>query len=169
MFNAVEQFSKEIDVLSKDNQALKDEVNRLKGEQGKPNPCAQTNNKNNNHSTREKQILWMRVSHPPKRHRCQLKLEAHIPVNLRGYAIVLFKEKAIRRSWHNEEWWFSVSDIVAVLTDSANPTDYIKKIRSRDKALAQGWGQIVTPLVLETQGGKQRINCANTDLKVRLE
>ncbi len=43
LFTAVEQFSKEIDVLRKDNQALKDEVNRLKGEQGKPNPRAQTN------------------------------------------------------------------------------------------------------------------------------
>lgn len=50
LFTAVEQFSKEIDVLRKDNQALKDEVNRLKGEQGKPNPRAQTN-KNNDHSS----------------------------------------------------------------------------------------------------------------------
>lgn len=50
LFTAVEQFSKEIDVLRKDNQALKDEVNRLKGEQGKPNSRAQTN-KNNDHSS----------------------------------------------------------------------------------------------------------------------
>jgi len=83
-------------------------------------------------------------------------------------AIVLFKEKTIRRTWHNEEWWFSVSDVVAALTDSVNPTDYIKKMRSRDKELAQGWGQIVTPLILETQGGKQSTNCANTEGMFRI-
>jgi len=77
--------------------------------------------------------------------------------------IVVFQEKSVRRTWHQDEWWFSVQDIVAVLTDSANPADYIKKIRSRDKELAQGWGQLVTPLPLETEGGVQRGNCANTE------
>ena len=77
--------------------------------------------------------------------------------------IVVFQEKAIRRTWYNSEWWFSVLDVVGVLTDSANPADYIKKIRGRDSELAKGWGQIVTPLVLETEGGAQRTNCANTE------
>ncbi|MBS4097514.1 MAG: Bro-N domain-containing protein [Sulfuricella sp.] len=77
--------------------------------------------------------------------------------------LVVFQETAIRRTWHNEEWWFSIADVVAVLTDSVNPSDYIKKIRSRDKALSQGWGQIVTPLRIETAGGIQRVNCANTE------
>lgn len=77
--------------------------------------------------------------------------------------IVVFQEKSVRRTWHQDEWWFSVQDIVAVLTDSANPADYIKKIRLRDKELAQGWGQLVTPLPLETEGGVQRGNCANTE------
>lgn len=60
-------------------------------------------------------------------------------------AIVLFNEQTIRRTWHNEEWWFVVADIVQALTDTANVTDYIKKMRRRDESLAQGWGQIVTP------------------------
>lgn len=77
--------------------------------------------------------------------------------------LVVFQEKAIRRTWHNEEWWFAVSDVVAVLTDSINPSDYIKKIRLRDNELSQGWGQIVTPLRIETEGGIQRVNCANTE------
>jgi len=77
--------------------------------------------------------------------------------------IVVFQERTIRRTWHNNEWWFSVLDVVGVLTDSANPADYIKKIRGRDSELAKGWGQIVTPLVLETEGGAQRTNCANTE------
>lgn len=78
-------------------------------------------------------------------------------------AIVVFKEQTIRRAWHNNEWWFAVADVVTVLTDSVNSADYIKKMRSRDKELAKGWGQIVTPLSIETAGGKQRLNCANTE------
>ena len=77
--------------------------------------------------------------------------------------IIVFQEKTIRRTWHQDEWWFSIQDVVAVLTGSANPADYIKKIRLRDKELSQGWGQFVTPLRLETEGGVQRANCANTE------
>lgn len=40
--------------------------------------------------------------------------------------------------------------------DNVNPTDYIKKMKKRDPELAKGWGQIVTPLSLQTPGGKQR-------------
>lgn len=83
-------------------------------------------------------------------------------------AIVIFREKTIRRAWHNEEWWFAVADVVAALTDSVNPVDYIKKMRSRDKELAKGWGQIVTPLLVETSGGKQKTNCANTGGLLRI-
>jgi len=39
----------------------------------------------------------------------------------------------------------------------------IKDMRRRDKELSKGWGQIATPLAIETKGGKQRINCANTE------
>lgn len=77
--------------------------------------------------------------------------------------IVVFQEKTVRRAWHQNEWWFSVQDVVAVLTDSPNPADYVKKMRLRDKELSQGWGQLVTPLRLETEGGIQRANCANTE------
>jgi hypothetical protein len=76
---------------------------------------------------------------------------------------VVFQEKTVRRTWHDNEWWFSVQDVVAVLTDSTNPADYIKKMRLRDKELSEGWGQLVTPLRLETEGGIQRANCANTE------
>jgi len=75
----------------------------------------------------------------------------------------VFQEKAIRRAWHNEEWWFVVTDVVAILSSSVDPTGYIKKMRLRDKELAQGWVQIVTPLRIETEGGVQKLNCANTE------
>ena len=77
--------------------------------------------------------------------------------------LVVFQEKAIRRTWHNEEWWFAIVDVVAVLTDSVQPEGYVKDLRRRDKALAKGWGQIATPLRIETEGGVQRVNCANTE------
>lgn len=83
-------------------------------------------------------------------------------------AIVIFKEKTIRRTWHNDQWWFAVVDVVVCLTDSVNPTEYIKKMRLRDKELAKGWGQIVTPLAFETKGGRQKINCANTEGILRI-
>ena len=77
--------------------------------------------------------------------------------------IDVFKGREIRRTLHNNEWWFVVTDVVSVLTDSVNPSDYIKKMRSRDKELGKGWGQIVTPLSIETSGGNQKLNCANTE------
>jgi DNA-damage-inducible protein D len=77
--------------------------------------------------------------------------------------LAVFQEKAIRRTLHNEEWWFSIVDVVAVLTDSVQPEGYVKDLRRRDKELAKGWGQIATPLRIETEGGVQRVNCANTE------
>ena len=82
--------------------------------------------------------------------------------------LAVFNDKAIRRTFHNNEWWFSVVDVVGALTDSLNPTDYIKKMRSRDVDLSKGWGQIVTPLLMDTVGGKQKINCANTESIFRI-
>lgn len=82
--------------------------------------------------------------------------------------IAVFKGKKVRRVFKNGQWWFSVADVVEILTDSANVTDYIKKIRKRDEALAKGWGQIVTPLPIETAGGKQKVNCANTEGMFRI-
>lgn len=77
--------------------------------------------------------------------------------------VALFQEKAIRRTWHDNAWWFAIVDVVAVLTDSVQPEGYVKDLRRRDKELAKGWGQIATPLRIETEGGIQRINCANAE------
>ncbi|MBI2339642.1 MAG: hypothetical protein HYU99_04645 [Deltaproteobacteria bacterium] len=66
------------------------------------------------------------------------------------HKLVVFKGKSIRRTLHQNEWWFVVADVVEALTDTPNASDYIKKMRSRDEELAKGWGQIVTPLSVET-------------------
>ena len=78
--------------------------------------------------------------------------------------IALFKGKEVRKTLHNNEWWFSVSDVVQVLTDSSDVKQYIKKIRSRDNELNVNWGTICTPLELIAPDGKTReTNCANTE------
>lgn len=77
--------------------------------------------------------------------------------------IILFETQPIRRTWHKEEWWFVIVDVIKILTDSKNPSGYLKDMRRRDEMLSQGWGQIATPLLIETKGGKQKINCANTE------
>ena len=68
----------------------------------------------------------------------------------------LFNEKQIRTSWNadEEEWYFSVVDVVAVLTDSADPKQYIKKMRTRDPELNSSWGTICTLTKLQATDGK---------------
>ena len=75
----------------------------------------------------------------------------------------LFEGKRIRHIYdeENNKWYFSIEDIVKILTNSINPKDYIKKLRKRDEELSEGWGQIVTPLKMQTAGGLQKVNCAD--------
>ena len=79
--------------------------------------------------------------------------------------IQVFEGKNIRIVWNEQEekYYFAVADIVQVMTDTTNPTDYLKKMRQRDKELPKGWGQIVTPLLFQTAGGKQKINFADLE------
>ncbi len=85
-------------------------------------------------------------------------------------AIKLFEGKHVRSVWDDnaEKWYFSIVDVVAVLTDSVNPTDYIKKMKQRDPLLKEGWGQFVTPLAIQTAGGKQKMNCADAEGMFRI-
>jgi len=85
-------------------------------------------------------------------------------------SIKLFESKQVRSVWNEteEKWYFVVSDVVQVLTDTPNPTDYIKKMKKRDEALAKGWGQIVPPLYVETSGGRQKMGCANAQNLFRI-
>ena len=77
--------------------------------------------------------------------------------------ISIFKGKKIRKTLHENEWFFVIQDIVEALTDSVDPAGYIKDMRRRDEELSKGWGQIATPLPIQTEGGIQQINCANTE------
>ncbi|MFA5887043.1 MAG: Bro-N domain-containing protein [Patescibacteria group bacterium] len=77
--------------------------------------------------------------------------------------ISLFRGKKVRKTIHKSEWWFVIADVVEILTDSVDPQGYIKDMRRRDEQLAEGWGQIATPLSIKTEGGAQKLNCANTE------
>ncbi|MBA4388553.1 MAG: phage antirepressor protein [Verrucomicrobia bacterium] len=77
--------------------------------------------------------------------------------------IALFKGKTIRKTLHQDEWWFVIVDVVSALTDSVQPDGYLKDMRRRDPELDKGWGQIATPLPVLTTGGVQKLNCANTE------
>ncbi|HQN94575.1 MAG TPA: Bro-N domain-containing protein [Prolixibacteraceae bacterium] len=70
----------------------------------------------------------------------------------------LFENKAIRSVWNEEEeeWYFSVVDVIAVLTDSVNPTDYLKKLRKRDTILGDYIGTNCPQVAMTTETGKQR-------------
>ena len=73
-------------------------------------------------------------------------------------AIKLFEERKIRTVWDEdqEKWYFSVVDIVSVLTDSANPTDYLKKVRKRDSELGLFMGTNCPQVMMMTETGKRR-------------
>lgn len=72
--------------------------------------------------------------------------------------IKLFQDNKIRSAWNDEEeqWYFSVVDVVEALTDSVNPTDYLKKIRKRDKSLATYLGTNCPQVEMLTESGKKR-------------
>ena len=72
--------------------------------------------------------------------------------------IKLFQDKKIRSAWNDEEeqWYFSVVDVVAALTDSVNPTDYLKKIRKRDESLGVFLGTNCPQVEMLTETGKKR-------------
>ena len=86
-------------------------------------------------------------------------------------AIQLFEDQKIRVAWDAEweEWYFSVQDVVAVLSESTDPKQYIKKMRARDPQLSANWGTICTPVQMLAADGKQRkVQAANTEGILRI-
>lgn len=71
--------------------------------------------------------------------------------------IKLFEGKQVRIVWDEEQekYYFSVTDIVQVLTDSVNPRDYIKKMLRRDPELKSRWGTICPPTEMRASDGKR--------------
>ena len=73
-------------------------------------------------------------------------------------SVKLFESQEIRSAWNEdeEEWYFSIVDVVGALTESANPTDYLKKMRKRDEQLASYLGTNCPQIEMATSSGKKR-------------
>ncbi|MBO5949322.1 MAG: hypothetical protein J6Q11_01230 [Fibrobacteraceae bacterium] len=85
--------------------------------------------------------------------------------------IKLFENKVVRSHWdaEQEEWYFSVVDVIEVLTESKDAKQYLKKMRSRDLELNSNWGTICTLVKMVGKDGKLReIQAANTAGILRL-
>lgn len=80
-----------------------------------------------------------------------------------------FEGKSIRRIWHNEQWYFSVVDVIEVLTDSQKPKRYWTDLKRRsEKESGQPYAFCV-PLKLAASDGRQRLtDCANTEGVLRI-
>ena len=89
----------------------------------------------------------------------------------RNNSIQLFEDRKIRTAWdeEQEEWYFSVQDVIAVLAESSDPKQYIKKMRARDPELSANRGTICTLVQMPAADGKMRkIQAANTEGLLRI-
>ena len=82
-----------------------------------------------------------------------------------------FEDHQIRSALNAEEerWYFSIVDVVGALTDSSDPRQYVKRMRSRDAELNANWGTICTPVRMTAADGKNReVLAANTEGVLRI-
>jgi len=83
--------------------------------------------------------------------------------------LIVFQDKNIRRVWFEDQWFYSLVDVIGALTGSANPTDYLKKIRKRDEELGFYVGTNCPQIEMLTESGKKRKTLAgNTQDVFRL-
>ena len=85
--------------------------------------------------------------------------------------IKLFESDRIRSQWDDEAqtWWFSVVDVIGALTESTNPTDYLKKLRKRDALLGSYLGTNCPQVAMQTESGKLRKTlAASTEQLLRI-
>ena len=85
-------------------------------------------------------------------------------------ALVVFQDKTIRRTWHDEQWFFSVVDVVGALTESADPKDYWYRMKQRE---SEGSGIELSTICRQlklpsTDGKRYETDCANTKSLFRI-
>ena len=74
--------------------------------------------------------------------------------------IVSFESKEIRKIWYNEEWHFSVVDVIEILTDSRDPKNYWSKLKERDPQTLTNCQSLK---MLALDGKMRKTDCANTE------
>ncbi len=95
------------------------------------------------------------------------------------YQIILFENKNIRRVWVEDEWFYSVIDVVSILTDSKDPKDYWYRLKKRDPQLSDNFGQLklegfqlstnCRQLKMQSSDGKfYKTDCANNEGLLRV-
>src|SRR3989339_551365 len=77
-------------------------------------------------------------------------------INEQNDKLVIFQSKEIRRAWYQDEWYYSLVDVVEALSDSVNATDYLKKLRKRDEELGNYLGTNCPQVEMPTQTLKKR-------------
>jgi DNA-damage-inducible protein D len=81
--------------------------------------------------------------------------------------IAIFQKKEICKVIYENEWWFVINDVIAALTDSADPTQYFKRMKSRDPELKilteQGGVQVVPPPYTCVKNQVYSIGCLNIE------
>ncbi|MEI7842933.1 MAG: Bro-N domain-containing protein [Gallionellaceae bacterium] len=85
--------------------------------------------------------------------------------------LAVFQEKSIRRTWHNEEWWFSIIDVIGILSDSAIPKRYwsdLKRKLAQEAGSEQPYEKIVRLKQVAPDGKQRETDCANTETLFRL-
>jgi len=86
-------------------------------------------------------------------------------------AVKIFESKQVRSLWIEEEekWYFSVQDVVEILSESSDVKQYLKKMRSRDDELNFIWGTICTPLPMMAADGRiRKIQASDTEGLLRI-
>jgi DNA-damage-inducible protein D len=79
--------------------------------------------------------------------------------------IIPFESKAIRKTLHNEQWYFSIVDVIEILTDSPKPRNYWSDLKRREKQLHEVCVQLK---MLATDGRNRLTDCANTQGILRI-
>lgn len=83
-------------------------------------------------------------------------------------SLIPFEGIDIRKIWHEGQWYFVLDDVLSILTDTKNPKAYWSNLRRKDDELKKGYGKIYRTLSVETVGGKQNMNCSNTEGVLRI-
>lgn len=95
--------------------------------------------------------------------------EEQLPADSHG-KMVVFGAKQIRRTWHEEQWFFSVVDIIAVLTDSDNPRNYWNMMKARERKQSEvQLSTLCVQLKLTSSDGKSyKTDCVNIEAAFRI-
>lgn len=89
--------------------------------------------------------------------------------NIKDKTLIVFQDKKIRRIWYNNKWYFSVVDVVQVLTDSSNPRNYWSMLKKREAEIDIQLSTNCVQLKLPSSDGKSYLtDCANTESMFRI-